>query len=51
MPSANGHGPKRTILCARVSTDEQARTGYSLAQQLEALREYAAREGLQFSRR
>jgi site-specific DNA recombinase len=28
-----------------VSTDEQARSGYSLAQQLEALREYAAREG------
>ena len=41
----NGHGPKRAILCARVSTDEQARSGYSLSQQLEALREYAAREG------
>jgi DNA invertase Pin-like site-specific DNA recombinase len=27
------------ILYARVSTDEQARSGYSLAQQLEALRE------------
>jgi site-specific DNA recombinase len=47
MPSPNGHGPKRAILYARVSTDEQARSGYSLAQQLEALREYAAREGLQ----
>ena len=45
MSSTNGHGPKRTILYARVSTDEQARSGYSLAQQLEALREYAAREG------
>jgi site-specific DNA recombinase len=45
MPSTNGHGPKRAILYARVSTDEQARTGFSLAQQLEALREYAAREG------
>jgi site-specific DNA recombinase len=45
MPNTNGHGPKRTILYARVSTDEQARSGYSLAQQLEALREYAAREG------
>jgi site-specific DNA recombinase len=49
MPSTNGHGPKRAvlwaILYARVSTDEQARFGYSLAQQLEALREYAAREG------
>jgi site-specific DNA recombinase len=28
-----------------VSTDEQARSGYSLAQQMEALREYANREG------
>src|SRR5215217_7245664 len=49
MPSANGHGPKRSVLWAilyvRVSTDEQARSGYSLAQQLEALRDYAAREG------
>ena len=45
MISPNGHGPKRAILYARVSTDEQARTGYSLAQQLEALRGYAAREG------
>jgi site-specific DNA recombinase len=45
MPSTNGYDPKRAILYARVSTDEQARSGYSLAQQLEALREYAAREG------
>src|SRR5215213_3172946 len=45
MPHTNGHGPKRAILYARVSTDEQARSGYSLAQQLEALRDYAAREG------
>jgi site-specific DNA recombinase len=45
MPSTNGHGSKRAILYARVSTDEQARSGYSLAQQLEALRDYAAREG------
>jgi site-specific DNA recombinase len=49
MPSTNGHGLKRAILWAilyaRVSTDEQARSGFSLAQQLEALREYAAREG------
>ena len=44
MPSTNGHGPKRAILYARVSTDEQARTGYSLAQQLEALRNYCERE-------
>src|SRR5918997_5595154 len=44
MPSTNG--PKRrAILYARVSTDEQARSGYSLSQQLEALREYVSREG------
>jgi site-specific DNA recombinase len=45
MPSTNGHGPKRAILYARVSTDEQARSGYSLAQQLEALRAHCEREG------
>jgi site-specific DNA recombinase len=45
MPSTNGHGLKRAILYARVSTDEQVRSGYSLAQQLDALREYATREG------
>jgi site-specific DNA recombinase len=45
MPSTNGHGPKRAILYARVSTDEQARSAYSLAQQLETLRAYATREG------
>src|SRR4051812_5541650 len=45
MSSTNGHGTKQAILYARVSTDEQARSGYSLAQQMEALRSYAAREG------
>ncbi len=45
MSGTNGHAPKRAILYARVSTDEQAKSGYSLAQQIEALREYAAREG------
>ena len=45
MSNTNGHGPKRAILYARVSTDEQARSGYSLAQQIEALRPYATREG------
>jgi site-specific DNA recombinase len=49
MRSTNGHGLKRSvlwaILYARVSTDEQARSGFSLAQQIEALREYATREG------
>jgi site-specific DNA recombinase len=43
--SNNAHGPRRAILYARVSTDEQARSGYSLAQQVEVLREYAASEG------
>ncbi len=47
MPNTNGHGPKRAILYARVSTDEQARSGYSLAQQLEALRTHAERESLE----
>ena len=47
MPSTNGHSPKRAILYARVSTDEQARSGYSLAQQIEALRTYTVREGFE----
>jgi len=45
MISRDGPGLKRAILYARVSTDEQARSGYSLAQQIEALQAYAAREG------
>jgi site-specific DNA recombinase len=45
MPDTNGHSSKLAILYARVSTDEQARSGYSLAQQLEALRAYCKREG------
>src|SRR5215212_9461357 len=45
MPSTNGHGPKRAILYARVSTEEQAKRGYSLAQQMEALRQYVVCEG------
>ena len=45
--AANRHGPKMAILYARVSTDEQARSGYSLAQQMEALRSYAATEGFE----
>jgi site-specific DNA recombinase len=49
MPSTNGRGLMQAIvwviIYARVSTDEQARSGYSLAQQLEALRAYCEREG------
>nr|MDP9486261.1 recombinase family protein [Actinomycetota bacterium] len=45
MTSANGRGSKRAVLYARVSTAEQAKSGYSLAQQIEALRAYAANEG------
>ena len=45
MSSTNGHGPRRAILYARVSSDEQARHGYSLDQQIRALREWAIREG------
>ena len=45
MPHTNGHGQKRAILYARVSTQEQVEKGYSLAQQMEALRAHAAREG------
>ena len=37
MPNTNGHGPKRVILYARVSADEQARSGYSLTQQREEI--------------
>jgi site-specific DNA recombinase len=45
MENTNGHGSRRAILYARVSTDELARSGYSLVQHIEALREHAARGG------
>jgi len=45
MSNTNAHGPKRAILSARVSTEEQAKTGYSIPEQLRELRSYAAREG------
>jgi hypothetical protein len=45
MPGTNGHGPRRAILYGRVSTDEQVKRGYSLAQQMETLRAYAAPRG------
>lgn len=45
MPNTNGHTLKRAILYARVSTEEQARSGCFLSQQMEVLRAYAVREG------
>src|ERR671932_2801619 len=45
MLSTNGHVRKLAIPYARVSTEEQARSGYSLAQQLEACRAWCATEG------
>jgi DNA invertase Pin-like site-specific DNA recombinase len=44
MPTTDS--PERAILYARVSTDEQARSGYSLAQQLEALTACCDEDGL-----
>jgi hypothetical protein len=38
MPATNGHGPHRAILHASVSTDEQARTGFSFHQLIKNLR-------------
>src|SRR3712207_4171819 len=43
MQSTNG--PKKVVCYARVSTSEQAIKGFSLAQQVEALRAYATSEG------
>jgi len=45
MPVTNDHGPKRAILYARVPTDEQARTGFSLRQHVGALRTYLTDKG------
>ena len=45
MRNTNGHGPKRAILYACVSTEEQAKAGYSIPEQLRELRAHAAREG------
>jgi hypothetical protein len=45
MQNTNGHGSRRAILYARIPTDERARSGYNLAQQLEELREHTARGG------
>src|SRR5215217_3507319 len=45
MPSTNGHALQRAVLYARVSTEEQAKSGYSIPEQLRELRAYAVREG------
>jgi site-specific DNA recombinase len=45
MPSTNGHGPRRAILYTRVSGEEQKKKGYTLSDQRDALREWAAEEG------
>ena len=45
MGGANGQANGKAVLYARVSTEEQAKKGYSLAQLLEALRERAIHEG------
>jgi hypothetical protein len=51
MPSTNAHGPKRAILYARVATNEHTRSGFSLAQQLEACEGTLAIKATVFSRR
>ena len=43
MPNTNGNGSKKAILYARVSSDDQVK-GYSLDQQIGALRGWTARE-------
>jgi site-specific DNA recombinase len=45
MPSTNGHSPKRAILYARVSTEDQAEEGYSLPEQVRHLERYAEAKG------
>src|SRR5918998_6963381 len=45
MASITGDGPIWAILYARVSTEEQAKSGYSLRQQLERGRQWCADEG------
>ena len=47
MPKSNGKESPRAILYVRVSTEEQAKKGYSIPDQLRELRDCAAREGHQ----
>ena len=45
--NGNGNGPKRAILYARVSTDDQAEKGYSLPSKFDAMRKYAMQQGFE----
>jgi site-specific DNA recombinase len=45
MSSMNGHGPKRAILYARVSGEEQKKYGYSLPDQRDTLRAWCSDNG------
>src|SRR5215212_4657436 len=45
VSSVNDHRIGKAVLYARVSTDEQAKKGYSILDQLGTLRDYAVREG------
>ena len=45
MTSTNGHGPTRVIVYGRVSSDEQAKKGYSIGGQLDEVKEYAEQCG------
>ena len=45
----SNNGPKRAVLYARVSTDEQAEKGYGLPGQLDAMRKYAAQNGFEIT--
>ena len=50
MRSTNGRGPRRAVLYARVSTDQQARSVLSLSQQIGA-DQYRATPGASLHRR
>jgi site-specific DNA recombinase len=45
MDTTQSNGHKRAVIYCRVSTEEQAETGYSLQSQVEACRKYAADNG------
>jgi site-specific DNA recombinase len=49
MPSTNGNGPKTAIVYTRVSSEERAKKGYSLPDQLAGCRAWATHEGYKVS--